>query len=57
MMSPRGQHRLFLTLSPSQEQLIYFQEQHTTERILEHGGKAEAPPCTSETKTDYIRFQ
>lgn len=31
------------------------QEQDTTERILEHRGKAEAPSCTSETKTDYIK--
>lgn len=29
--------------------------QDTTERILEHGGEAKTPPCTTEIKTDHIR--
>lgn len=39
--------------SPSQEQLTTIRGQDTAEKILEHGGKAEANPCTTETKTDH----
>lgn len=36
--------------TPSQEAQRTFQGQDTSERILEHGGKTEAPLCTTETK-------
>lgn len=52
--SPRWQQRSFLTLLLPQEQLTTH-GQDTIESILECGGKAEAPLCTSETKTDCLR--
>ena len=48
-------NREFLTSLPPQEQLTTIQEQDTTERILEYEGEAEAVPCTSVTKTDFMR--
>lgn len=56
-MSPQGQHRSFLTLSPTQEQLTSIQEKDTPRKILEHGGKTKALPRNSKTRKDYIRVQ
>lgn len=50
----RWRHKLFLTSLPSQEEQP-IQEQDITEKILEHRSETEAPPCTSETKINYIR--
>lgn len=55
-MSPRWQHRSFLTLLPKQEeQLTFIQEQDTTERVLEYGSEAEALRCTSDQDRLYYK--
>lgn len=41
--------------SPSQEQLITIHGKDSTEKILEHRGRAKAPPCTTENKKDCAR--
>lgn len=45
VISPGWRHRLFLTSLPSEEELTTLQEQDNTERILECGTEAEAPPA------------
>lgn len=49
--SPRWRHRTFLSSLPSQEEpLTAVLGEDTTDKVLEPGGEAEAPPCTTETE-------
>lgn len=62
MLSEKGQYKKALywrsdgdighswLCSPSREQVTTLHEQDTTKRTLKHGGEAEAPPCTTETR-------
>lgn len=45
MMSPRWQHRTFLTSLPLTRKVTIIHEQDSTESVLEHRGEAEVLPC------------
>lgn len=51
----RGRHRSSLTVLPVTRRTTTLHEQDSTKGILEHGGEAEAPSSTTETKTYCIR--